>query len=111
MSTPPLDARGREVAAEGFLVQVWSKEEDRWMDYCRGTWPEARAFMAGQDPAEWRLVDWLLKQPLKRPDQRQITVTIDVADRTYNAVMDEITDTLNMVTWGDDVTYRIEVAP
>lgn len=62
----PLDARGRPIAREGYLVQVWSTDEQRWMDYARGTWPEARRFMA-RPPADarWRLVDWLLKEPVK----------------------------------------------
>lgn len=61
----PLDARGRPIAREGFLVQVWSVAEDRWMDYARGTWPEARMFLRQHpDRTEWRLVDWLLKEPI-----------------------------------------------
>jgi hypothetical protein len=61
----PLDARGRPIATEGYLVQVWSSKEQRWMDYCRGTWPEARTFLArNPDRSKWRIVDWLLKEPI-----------------------------------------------
>lgn len=50
---------------EHTLVQVW--HEDRWLDYTRATFEQARAFIASKPAGEFRAVDWLYKERVTIP--------------------------------------------